>query len=201
MLFTVCSAIVAAACVVASGRRLAWAIAPIDLDPRLISTALEGDRAVAICRGLQHELAASSLHGLAWERDLLAAFDEPERHARDARINEQLIELEGQTQRWARVPRVCASIGTSAGLLFALISLLQGLPNPEGESSAGTIAIGGALSSALGALSLGIAATSFCVAVHVRAAAVSRERRAAIDQLIERLERLRTMSDGQGGGR
>ncbi len=201
MLFSACSALVATACVVASGWRLAWAVAPVDLDPRLVARALEGDGALALCRSLQRELGSSTVpQRFAWERELLAAFDESEGRARDARINEELIELEGRAQRWARVPRVCASIGTSAGLLFALVSLLQDLSVPDGEGAAGMSAIGGALSSALGALSLGIAATSFCVAVHVRAAAVARERRAAIDALVEKLERLRSMSDGQGWG-
>ena len=40
--------IVALACVVASARRLAWAVAPIDLEPRAVLKALEGDRADAV---------------------------------------------------------------------------------------------------------------------------------------------------------
>ncbi len=55
-----------------------------------------------------------------------------------------------------------------------------------------------ALLSALGSLSLGIAGTAFCVAVHVRASRVSAERRVAIDALVDRLERLR--SDGRSDG-
>ncbi len=199
MLLAVCSAIVAMACVAASGRRLAWAIAPMALHPRLLQKALDGGDGVAVCRSLRRELARSD-NRFAWERELFEAFDEPEGHVRDARINEQIIELEGRTERWSRVPRVCASIGTSAGFLLASIALVKGLDVPNGEDGAGTMAIDGALYSALGALSLGIAATSFCAAVHVRAAKVSRERRAAIDQLVERLERLRSMSDGQRGG-
>lgn len=201
MIVAVCAAIVGAACVAASGRRLAWAIAPMGLDPLLIRRALEGKDAAAVCAGLRRELARSGLGDpFGWERELFAAFDEPEHQARDARVNEQLIELEGRTERWSRVPRVCSSIGTSAGFLLASIALVQGLAVPEGEDGSGTIAIHAALYSALGALSLGIAATSFCVAVHVRAAIVSRERRAAVDQLVERLERLRSMSDDPRGG-
>ena len=201
MIVALCAAIVGGACVAASGRRLAWAIAPTGLDPLLIRRALEGEDAAAVCAGLRRELAPSGLGDpFGWERELFAAFDEPERQARYARVNEQLIELEGRTERWSRVPRVCSSIGTSAGFLLASIALVQGLAVPEGEDGAGTVAIHAALYSALGALSLGIAATSFCVAVHVRAATVSRERGAAIDQLVERLERLRSMSDGPRGG-
>ena len=186
MLLAVCSALVATACVVASGRRLAWAIAPMALDPRLILRALESDRDGAIRRRLQRVLASDDR--FVWEGELFAAFDEVDAQAREAWVSERLIELDGRTQRWVRVPRVCASIGTSAGMLLACIALLQGLAVP-GEDIAGGLAIGGALSSALAALSLGIATTSFCVAVHVRAARVYRERRAAIDELVERLDR------------
>jgi hypothetical protein len=44
-----------------------------------------------------------------------------------------------------------------------------------------------ALSAALAGVSLGVAATSFCVAVHVRSARAAREGRAAVDALVERL--------------
>jgi hypothetical protein len=178
--------IVALACVVASARRLAWAVAPIDLEPRAVLKALEGDRADEVVRSLRAALGSGDR--FAWERDVFAAFDEADERARDALINEQLLELEGRMARSARVPRVCASIATSAGLLFGSLALLQGLAVPEGEdASAATHA---ALLSALGAVALGIAATAFCVAVHVRAARVSKERRVAIDELVTRLQRL-----------
>ena len=199
MLLALCSAIVGAACVVASGRRLAWAIAPMGLDPRLVREALEGQGGAAVLAGLRRELVVGRANGqLAWDRELFAAVDEPDGPSRDARVNEQLIEIEARTDRWSRVPRVCASIGTSAALLLASIALVQTLGG--GDDAAGTVAIGGALNSALGALSLGIAATSFCLAVHVRAARVSRERRAAIDQLVERLVRVQPMSGGKRQG-
>jgi hypothetical protein len=178
--------VVALACVVASARRLARAVAPIDLEPRAVLKALEGDRADEVLRSLRAVLASGDR--FAWERDLLAAFDEADERVRDALIGEQLLELEGRMARSARVPRVCASIATSAGLLFGSLALLKGLAVPQGEdASAATHA---ALSSALGAVALGIAATAFCVAVHVRAARVSRERRVAIDELVTRLQRL-----------
>jgi hypothetical protein len=201
VILAVCSAIVGAACVIASGRRLAWAIAPMGLDPRLVHKALEGKGAPAVVDALRRELARSDESDrkprFAKDREFFAAFDEPQGQARDAGLNEQLMELEGRADRWSRVPRVCASIGTSAGFLLASIALVEGLGLPDGEEGTGAAAIQGAMFSALGALSLGIAATSFCVAVHVRAARVSRERRQAIDELVERLERLRSMSDGE----
>ncbi len=192
MLLELGAPIVALACVVASARRLAWAVAPIDLEPRAVLKALEGDRADEVRRSLRAVLGSGDR--FAWERDLLAAFDEADERVRDALIGEQLLELEGRMARSARVPRVCASIATSAGLLFGSLALLEGLAVPQGEgASAATHA---ALSSALGAVALGIAATAFCVAVHVRAARVSRERRVAVDELVTRLLRLRVARRG-----
>jgi hypothetical protein len=193
VLLTLGAAIVALACVLASGLRLAWAVAPIGLEPRMVLEALEGERAEATLRSLSTALASDPR--LAWEQELFAAFEESDERVRAARVNEQLFELEGRLTRAARVPRVCASIATSAGLLFGSLALLRGLAVPEGEDS--VAANHAALSSALGAVALGIAATAFCVAVHVRAGRVSAQRRAAIDELITRLERLRC--GGSGG--
>jgi hypothetical protein len=183
---TLGAALVALACVSAAGRRLAWAVVPTPLKPRLLSAALEGEGASALRKSLQSELARDPR--LEWERELFAAFDEPGGASRDALINEQLLEFERRADRWARVPRVCASIGTSAGLLFGSLALLQGLATPAGPGvDAANETLQTALSSALAGVSFGIAATSFCVAVHVRAARASREGRAAVDALVDRL--------------
>lgn len=190
MLFTLGAALVALACVVASGRRLARVIAPTGLDPRMVAQALaqEAGESGRVVRALR--AAVRSDRRFQWERELLAAFDEADERQRDALVNEQLLELEARLARSARVPRVCASIATSAGLLFGTLALVEGLGTPAGEG--GVIASQSALGSALAAVSLGIAATAFCVAVHVRAARIATERRAAIDNLVAILERLRS---------
>lgn len=187
MLFTLGAAIVALACVLASGRRLAWAVAPIALEPRMVLEALAGEPPDALLRALSAAVASDDR--MSWERDLLAAFDEGAERERDALVNEQLLELEGRLVRFSRVPRVCASIATSTGLLFGSLALLQGLGAPEGGDAAVANA---ALVSALDAVSLGIAATAFCVAVHVRTGRLVAQRRAAIDDLVTRLQRLRS---------
>jgi hypothetical protein len=183
VLFTLGAAIVALACVIASARRLAWAVAPIGLDPRSVLRALEGERAREGVRSLKAAVAGDER--FAWERDLLAAFDEVDERQRLALINEQLLDLEGRLTRSARVPRVCASIATSAGLLFGSLALVHGLGEAAGDIAHGS------LSWALGAVSLGIAATAFCVAVHVRASRLVAQRRGAIDELVARLEAIR----------
>jgi hypothetical protein len=104
---------------------------------------------------------------------------------REARINEQLTELDGRVQRWSRVPRICASISTSAGFLFASIALLRALALPAGEENAD--AVHSTLSSALGAAAVGIAGMSFCVAVHVRARRALSQWQGALDTLVKQL--------------
>jgi hypothetical protein len=183
------SALVAFACVVASARRLAWAVAPTSLDAVLLLGATNDGKAWATLRD-----AVASHPGPTWEGDLFQALAEHDPRSRDALVTEQLLELDWIAQRWSRVPRVCASIATSAGFLFGCVALLQGLALPSEEGSAP--ALGTALFSALNALTIGIAGTAFCVAVHLRARRVVRERHQATERLVARLSTLANEAAG-----
>lgn len=174
------SAVVALGCVLASARRLVFAVDATSLDPTLLARAFESADAAGR-RALRDSLTARA--DLAWEHDVFAALAEPSAAARDAALEEQLIELDWRCQRWGRVPRVCASIATSAGFLFASVALMQGLAAPAGESPA----VRAALFAALDALVVGIAGTVFCAAVHLRTRRVSRDRLAATERLVARL--------------
>jgi hypothetical protein len=187
LLIALLSAVVALACVGASARRLAWAVAPTYLDATVLVDAVADAGALpALSR------AVTGLPGDTWEGDLFRALAEADPHARDALVTEQLLELDWIAQRWARVPRVCASIATSAGFLFGCVALLQGLSLPSDEGS--TPALRWALFSALNALTIGIAGTAFCVAIHLRTRRVVRERHKATERLVTRLAAL--ASDG-----
>lgn len=164
----------------ASARRLAWAVAPTRLDAGLLLDAVRDE---TDWRTLRAAVAAQPEP--TWERDLFQALGEADPRSRDALVTEQLLELDWTAQRWARVPRVCASIATSAGFLFGCISLLQGLSLPSEEGSAP--ALGVALVSALNALTIGIAGTAFCVAVHLRTRHLVRERHQVTERLVARL--------------
>ena len=170
----------ALACVLASARRLAWAATPTSLDASLLFDAVRDGKDWWTLKN-----AVLAQPEASWERDLFQALGETDARSRDALVTEQLLELDWTAQRWARVPRVCASIATSAGFLFGCISLLQGLSLPSEEGSAP--ALGVALFSALNALTIGIAGTAFCVAVHLRARRVVRERHQATERLVARL--------------
>lgn len=180
MLLAVFSAMVAIACVLASARRLAWAVAPTSLEASLLLDALRDGEDWRTLKD-----AVEGQPGATWERDLFQSLGEVDPRSRDALVTEQLLELDWTVQRWARVPRVCASIATSAGFLFGSIALLQGLALPA-EEGAGPAA-GAALVAALNALTIGIAGTAFCVAVHLRTRRIVRERLQASERLVARL--------------
>jgi hypothetical protein len=177
-MLAVLSALVALACVLASTRRLAWAASPTWLDPQLLADALRDEHATDWPK-LRAAIAACA--GAQWENELFGALDNPDEYSRIAQVNEQLRELDWLARRWARVPRVCASVATSAGFLFACLALIGGVADSTGD-------VGRTLFSALDALAIGIVAASFCITVHIRAQRVVRERLAAADRLVERLE-------------
>ncbi|HEX3345856.1 MAG TPA: hypothetical protein VHS09_14830 [Polyangiaceae bacterium] len=174
------SAVVALACVLASARRLAWAVSPTSLDPAMLLAAVADRESWFSLRD-----AVASSPEASWEGELFQALAERNPRSRDALVTERLLELDWTAQRWGRVPRVCASIATSAGFLFGCIALLQGLSLPAEEGSAP--ALGLSLFAALNSLTLGLAGTAFCVAVHVRARRVVRERHHATERLVARL--------------
>jgi hypothetical protein len=173
------SALVAAVCVLASLRRLTVAVSPTSLDAGELRRALTGSLAFQRLRAAIG--AASETH---WERDLFAAFAERDPRRREALVNEQLTEFDGMATAWSRVPRICASLATSAGFLFASISLLRSMGGTE------TPSVGAALVSAVDAFSLGVLAAAFCAVIHVRAARAERHAVQAVDRLVERLEAL-----------
>jgi hypothetical protein len=180
------SALVATTCVLASVRRLAWAIAPTWLDPGTLA------RAIAFDGGADWPPLRAAITGCraaVWERDLLSAHEASDAYARAALIHEQLRELDWRLQRWALAPRVCARVAASTGFLFGCIALLRGLSVPPEDA-------GAALVPALDALAVGIAGASFCIAAHRRARVIVRERLAATNRLVERLEALPRVDDG-----
>ncbi len=185
-MLSVLSALVASTCVLASARRLAWAVSPAWLEPQLLVDALRGERATDWRR---LRAATAGCAGARWENELFDALGAPDESSRIALINERLRELDWLARRWAHVPRVCASVATSAGFLFACLSLIGGVVDSTGD-------IGRVLFSALDSLAVGIAGTSFCLTVHVRARRVVRERLAATDRLVDRLEALARPSVG-----
>jgi hypothetical protein len=175
------SVLVASVCALASVRRLAWAVAPTSLDARLLANELRRQSQPVRSRFC----AALVARNLPWESSLFEAFF-LQKGSREARVNEQLLEFDWRADRWSRVPRVCASIATSAGFLFACLALV----GAGGGADANTEDPMAALRPALDSLAIGIAGTSACVAVHVRARLARKERLAGADSLADSLRTL-----------
>ncbi len=177
--------LVSLACILASCKRLALAIEPtaFDLDMLLVALAQPGGA---------EKLRAGLASVPCWEHELLEAACAEPPAARLPLMDEQVLEADWTTERWMRAPRVGASVATSAGFLCASVILIQAL----GQGGAGEVDLGGMggtgsnLSLAMDALALGIVGTAFCVAVHVRAQAITRKRRVSIDRLVDRLRAL-----------
>jgi hypothetical protein len=173
------SGIVALICVAASWRRLIVAVAPTSLDPEVLRGALvnvEAQRRLGDTIGAWREDC--------WERGLFAAFSEPDPGMRAALVDEHLTELDRLASRWSRVPRVCASIATSSGFLFALVSIL-------GAWAGGpTLPVGQALAPSLDAFGLGVMAAAFCVVVHGRARRAEKGAVGAVHRFVDEMRLL-----------
>src|SRR5690606_1998359 len=96
---------------------------------------------------------------------------------------------------WARVPRVCASVATSVGIMLGTLVLRNGLASaPEEITEAFVWSI---LNDAISVVALGAVGTTFAIAAHAEARRMSREQLAAADRMVERLEEI--AGSGSGG--
>lgn len=182
------AALASFACIFFSARRLSAVISPTRYDAKRLLAALSDAGALARLRDVLARRGEDS-----WERDLLDAASEPAPRAREALLDEQAMEAGWAIDRYARVPRVCASIATSSGFLCAAVTLITALGQGDGMDAladGGARAMSEALSPALVALGVGLVGTAFCVAVQVRARAVAKVRRAAVDRLVDRVRAL-----------
>lgn len=180
--------LVALACAAASARRVWFAANATALHPDDILAALRkatGPEAIAALRALVAREPTAD-----WERELLAALEAPP-EVRIALVNEQLTELDYRIQRWARVPRVCASIATSFGFMLATLVLRKGLADTgEMPSELGELVVRGLVADALMVGAMGIVGTAFCIGAQSEAKRIAKARSVGADRLVERVEEL-----------
>ncbi len=163
-------------------------MAPTALSATTMLDTLKGDAGRARLAALRDMVARRP--DAAWERDLFAAARQPP-DARVALVNEQLTELDFRLGRWSHVPRVCASLATSTAFLLAALALRANLADPAAlADDVRTESVRSAVTTAIDIVAIGIAATAFCIAVHVQSRRIVRERLEATDKLVERLEAL-----------
>lgn len=181
------SIVVALACVLASAVRIWLTANPTALHPDDVVEAL--GRAPDEASLARLGRAVDACPGADWERELFAALSDPRPEARVALVNEQLTELDLRMQRWARVPRVCASVATSVGILLGTLVLRRGLASATDlTGELGELFVRDVLGDAISVASFGIVGTAFCIAAHALTRRMGAERLAAADRMIDRLE-------------
>jgi hypothetical protein len=179
--------IVALVCVAASARRLWFAATPTVVHPNDVLEMLGKAPGPAEIERLK--AAVEGEPDADWERDLLAAITATPAEVRAALVNEQLTELDLRMQRWARVPRVCASIATSVGILLGTLVLRAGLAAAGADDVViDETLVRGILSDAISVVSFGIVGTAFCIGAHTHARRMTKARQEAADKMIEKLE-------------
>ncbi|MBK6690936.1 MAG: hypothetical protein IPG50_01805 [Myxococcales bacterium] len=178
------AALVSVACVAAAARRLVFLLDASAFDPDLLLNALRGDAGQRLVGPLVDAMVKEG--HVADESDLLVAIRS---NADPGMLSEHLLELDYRFERWARVPRVCASIASSTGLLFATWAMRAALGSaPALGDEAFNGAVEAAIGQALAVVGVGAVGTIACIAVVYEARRLGRARRSAFDQLTRRLE-------------
>ena len=174
------AAVVAVGCVAACLRRLRFAGAPTYFHPAVL-------RAELASKGIDRVRQVIAATPRAdWERALLGALDEPNPELRAGLVNEQLGELDFRLARWERVPRVCASIASSAGFLCGSLVLRYGLlAAGAGPEELRSDAINSIVLQAVNVAALGVAGASFAIAAHVRSKKTARALQEQADALVD----------------
>ena len=177
--------IVALSCALASARRVWLAANATALHPELVVKALTKKE---LDRGQLRAIVLADPDA-EWERELFSAMEEEREDVRAALVNEQLTELDWRLNRWGRVPRVCASLATSAGLLLATLVLRQGLSDASALSGdLAELVVRGLVGDALTVAGFGIVGTVFCISAQGHAKRIARARSESVDRLIAILE-------------
>lgn len=180
--------VVVIACAAASARRVWFAANATALHPDVLVGALERATGPESLDGLRSLVAGDP--AADWERELLETLAAPPER-RTALVNEQLTELDYRIQRWARVPRVCASISTSCGFMLATLVLRSALADTgDVPIELGEVVLRGLIGDALTVGALGIVGTAFCIGAQSEARRIAKARGAGADRLVERLEAL-----------
>lgn len=193
-------------CVAAALRRLMFVYGASSFDADTLLRSLRGNEGRARGRAIASSLEAAAV--VDTDQDLyvaLSALSARDVHRGDpdltedermAHVNAALLELDFRFDRWARVPRVCASISSSVGFLlasWALRTALMTAPSIAEESF--NAALQEAINGALGVAAIGAAGTVTCLSVFYEARRVWKARRAATEKLVDRLEQILTASE------
>ena len=181
---TIAAIAVAIGCAAACVARLLYVTTATTFHPGVWLARIRAGKGGVVLEAVQATPTAT------WERALAAAVAEPNEEARAGLVNEQLSELDFRIARWQRVPRVCASIASSAGFLLGSLVLRFGLTaaaNASDELRGATI--DEVVVQAVNVAVFGVAGASFAIAAHYRARRLSAAFLRDVDSLVEVLEK------------
>jgi hypothetical protein len=181
------AALVALACLVASARRVFFAHTATRYDLGRLVEELRGNAGALRSSRLRERLLESD----SWEGDVVRALSAQDARIRVAELNEALTELDFRLGRWARVPRVCASLSSSIGFLLAALLLRRGLSDPTALSGdVADLVTSGIVGQAMAVAGFGLAGAVGCAAFQARGQRAAKACSAAADAFLERLETL-----------
>jgi hypothetical protein len=192
------ASLVSITCVVYSVRALRATIEATATDPAVLARALRlGDSlspADAVAFGRRRLVRL-----LAWARsepradletELLEAVTLHRGEAQIALVNSALGEIDHRVQRHGRVPRVCARVSSTVGLLCGAMALRHGLVMGSLDGPPLDLILHGPIADMLSAVFMGIAGAVWCSAAAREVKKVAGERLKGHDALIDRLEAL-----------
>jgi hypothetical protein len=167
--------------------RLRYAVMPTAVDIGVLVRALRASPNAhdAVLATLERVAVASP--DAEWERDLIAATKVPSLD-RAAHFSELVNEFHFRLERWVRVPRVLASVSSSACFLLATLLLRRGLTTDIVLDDSGIVGVDQLVMQAVNVAALGLAGTAVCVAAQLRARRIVRARAGEVDTLMELLD-------------
>jgi hypothetical protein len=127
------------------------------------------------------------------EADLFEAMLEHKGEAQVALVNTVLGEVDHRVHAGARIPRVCARVSSTVGLLCGAMALRRGLVEGSLDVPPLELLVQGPIADMLAAVLMGIAGAIWCGTAARALKKAADERLAGEDTLVERLEAV--MSD------
>lgn len=181
----------ALACVVASARRLQHVVELTIVDAGALVAGLRSHTAQRPDQLFGRlESALRDVPGADWELELVQAFRNTG-DLRTALVGEAMTELDFRVRRWAKVPRLGASVASSFGFLLATLALRAGLGRLGGDFDESTVlTMNDAVFDAMDVAAVGLVGAALCVAIQFRARGSLASRILGADQLVDFLERL-----------
>jgi len=185
------AALISTICVVASLRALRKTMNATAINSaRVAQSFRQGDLARIATKAARLFAWAERTPEAEMERELLDAVQNHEGQGRVALINAVLSEVDFRVQSQARIPRVCARVSSTVGLLCGANALRHGLVMGSLDGPPSELIMHGPIADMLSAVLMGIAGATWCATISRSMKKVSTDTLSGQDALVEKLERL-----------